>query len=33
MKLKKNLIENDDYFVISHLMWKFFYNMYGGIEI
>jgi len=33
VKLRKNLIENIDYSVVSNLMWKLIYSIYGGIEI
>ena len=33
VKIKKDLSENEDFIIVSSLMWKFIYHIYGGIEI
>lgn len=33
IRLKKDLIENEHYMVVSSLLWKYIYNIYGGFEI
>lgn len=33
IKLKINLIENEDFIIVSSVMWKFIYEIYGGFEI
>jgi hypothetical protein len=33
VRLKKDLVESEHFIVVSHLMWKYIYNIYGGFEI
>jgi hypothetical protein len=33
IQLRENLVENEDYIVVSSMMWRFLYEIYGGFEI